>query len=327
MSRLISMTAVAALAASSALAQAMDHSMHGMSMPADPPKAAPMSAAAPASPPAPSSMPGMDMSQGMSSDHAGHAMATPEEDEAPIPHLTPPPAPTEHAADAFYDPARMAAARALLSEEHGGARYSMVMSNLAEYQARRGGDGYRWEGAAFWGGDTNRFVLKSEGEGSFKDGVDAAEVQGLYSRAIGRYFDLQAGVRQDFPKNRTYLTIGTEGLMPYWFDVSAAAFLSTKGEVLGRIEGTYDLRLTQRFVLQPRAELNFAAQDTAETRTGSGLSNAELGLRLRYEIRREFAPYIGVSVDRRFGRTADYARTAGEDVRSTAVVVGLRAWF
>ncbi|PIB92813.1 copper resistance protein B [Caulobacter sp. FWC2] len=328
MSRLIAIAAVAALAASPTLAQTMDHSMHGMSMPADPPKAAPKPAAAPASPPAPDNMPGMDMSQGMGGDHAGHAMVTAGEDEAPIPHLTPPPAPTDHAADTFYDPARMAAARAVLREEHGGARYSMVMSNLAEYQARRGGGGYRWEGAAFWGGDINRFVLKSEGEGSFKGGVDAAEVQGLYSRAIGPYFDLQAGVRQDFaPKNRTYLTIGTEGLMPYWFDVSAAAFLSTKGEVLGRVEGTYDLRLTQRLVLQPRAELNFAAQDTAETRTGSGLSNAELGLRLRYEIRREFAPYIGVSFDRRFGRTADYARAAGKDVRSTAFVVGLRAWF
>jgi len=115
--------------------------------------------------------------------------------------------------------------------------------------------------------------------------------------------------------------------MPYWFDVEGAVFLSTKGEVLVRVEGTYDLRLTQRLVLQPRAELNFAAQDTAETRTGSGLSNAELGLRLRYEIRREFAPYIGVSFDRRFGGTADYARVAGEDVKATSFVVGVRAWF
>lgn len=329
MSRLIAITALAALAASPALAQTMDHSMHGMTMPADPPKTEPKPPSPAASAPAPAgSMPAMDMSQGMGGDHAGHAMAPAPENEAPIPHLTPPPPPTDHAADAFYDPAKMAAARAQLREEHGGARYAMVMGNLLEYQAKRGGDGYRWEGSAFYGGDINRFVLKTEGEGAFKGGVDAAEVQGLYSRAIGRYFDLQAGVRQDFaPKNRTYLTLGTEGLMPYWFDVSAAAFLSTKGEVLGRVEGTYDLRLTQRLVLQPRAELNFAAQNTAETRTGSGLSNAELGLRLRYEICREFAPYIGVSFDRRVGRTADYARAAGEDVRSTAFVVGLRAWF
>ena len=98
-------------------------------------------------------------------------------------------------------------------------------------------------------------------------------------------------------------------------------------ELLARAEGTYDLRLFQRVVLQPRAELNFAAQDTPETRTGSGLSNAELGLRLRYEIRREFAPYIGVSWDRRLGKTADYVRAAGESPHATTFVVVLRTWF
>ncbi|MBN9318228.1 MAG: copper resistance protein CopB [Caulobacterales bacterium 68-7] len=338
MSRLLAIAAITTLTASPVLAQTMDHSMHGMDMTAPKPEAEPSPAAKPeasampamAMPaePAAAAMSGMDMSQGAGTGHAGHAMTPPAEGEAPIPHLMPPPAPADHAADAFYDPAKMAEARSVLREEHGGARYSMVMANLAEYQARSGGDGYRWEGAAFYGGDVNRFVLKSEGEGAIRGGVEAAEVQALYSRAIGRYFDLQAGVRQDFaPKNRTYLTLGTEGLMPYWFDVEGAVFLSTKGEVLVRVEGTYDLRLTQRLVLQPRAELNFAAQDTAETRTGSGLSNAELGLRLRYEIRREFAPYIGVSFDRRFGGTADYARVAGEDVKATSFVVGVRAWF
>jgi copper resistance protein B len=109
--------------------------------------------------------------------------------------------------------------------------------------------------------------------------------------------------------------------------VEAAVFLSTKGEFLARVEGTYDFRLTQRVVLQPRAELNFAAQDTPQTRTGSGLSDAELGLRLRYEIRRELAPYIGVSYDRRVGRTADYVQAAGEDPGSVNFVVGLRSWF
>ena len=256
------------------------------------------------------------------------APALAQQAEPDIPATPGPPPPADHLADRIYDPAAMAAARTLLAEEHGGSAHSKVMANLLEYQAHSGGDGYRWEGEAWYGGDTDRFVARTEGEGDVRHGLERAEVQALYSRAIGPYFDLRAGVRQDFkPGGRTYLTLGTEGLLPYWFQVGAAAFVSTQGEVLGRVEGRYDLRLTQRLILQPRVELNFAAQDTRATRTGAGLSNAELGLRLRYEIRREFAPYIGVSYERSLGRTADYAREAGERVGGASFVAGVRAWF
>ena len=249
------------------------------------------------------------------------------ESEPDIPQTPPPPPPADHVADRYYDPAAMAAARAILRQEHGGGGASKVIANLAEYQSRASG-GYRWEGQAWFGGDINRFVVKSEGEGSRRDGVDAAEVQGLYSHAVGPYFDLQVGVRQDVrPRARTYASVSVEGVAAYWFDVGAAVFISNKGELLGRLEGTYDLRLTQRLILQPRAELNFAAQDTLETRTGSGLSNAELGLRLRYEIRREFAPYIGISYDRKLGKTADFARLRGEGAGGATFVAGIRAWF
>ena len=262
--------------------------------------------------------------------HAGHQMASeaaPAEEEV-IPQTPPPPPPTDHAADRDYDPATMAAARTLLQHEHGDVRYSKAIAKLAEYQTGSGPDGYRWDGQASFGGDVNRLLFKSEGEGKRGEGVEAAELQALYSHAITPFFDLHAGVRQDFqPRDRTYVTLGVEGLASYWLDVEGAVFVSTKGEVLARAEGTYDLRLTQRLILQPRAELNFAAQDTRATRTGSGLSNAELGLRLRYEIRREFAPYIGVSWDRRFGKTADYVRAAGENPEATNFVVGLRTWF
>ena len=267
-------------------------------------------------------MKGMDMSGAGQTSAAAPAASPPE-----IPNTPPPPPPTNHAADRYYDPADMAAARAVLRREHGGAFQSMVMANLAEYQSGPGG-GYRWDGEARFGGDINRLVVKSEGDGRGRDGLGAAEVQGLYAHAIDPYFDVQAGVRQDFgPGRRTYVTAGVEGLLPYWFDVQAAIFVSTRGEVLARAEGTYDLRLTQRLILQPRVELNFAAQDTPGTRTGSGLSNAELGLRLRYEIRREFAPYIGISFDRKLGRTADYARRQGEDVGGPVFVAGIRTWF
>lgn len=241
----------------------------------------------------------------------------------------PPPIPTDRAADRYFDPAEMQMARAHLEHGHGDEVFSLVMLNLAEYQAREGEDGYRWEGEARIGGDINRLVIKSEGEGGSHSGVDAAEVQALYSRAITPYFDLQAGLRQDFEPgpDRTYATVGVEGVAPYWFDVAAAAFVSDHGDVLGRFEGTYDLRLTQRLILQPRIETNLAAQDVPENGIGAGLSNAELGLRLRYEITRQFAPYVGVSYDRKFGATADYARAEGEDPSVGSVVFGVRAWF
>lgn len=263
--------------------------------------------------------------------HAGHA--TPAADQAApasqAPTSTPPaPPPSDHAADRIYDPAAMAAARALLAKEHGGMAFSRVMASLAEYQAGSDGGGYRWEGEAWFGGDLNRLVLTSEGEGRVREGLDAAELQVLYSRAVGPYFDLRAGLRQDFtPSDRTYATVGFEGLAPYWVEVQGALFLSTRGEALARLEASYDLRLTQRLILQPRAELNLSAQDTRETATGAGLSNAEIGLRLRYEIRREFAPYVGVSYDRKLGGTADYSRARGEDPEAASVVVGIRAWF
>lgn len=264
-------------------------------------------------------------------------MATPVQPAGPAPSATTtetPPAPVapawtgDYAADRYFDPKTMAHARAMAREEMGGMRFSKIMLNLAEYQTGSHGDGYRWDGQAWFGGDINRLVVRSEGGGRVKEGLESGEAQALYSRAVGRYVDLQAGVRQDFaPRGRTYVTAGAQALFPYWFEAEGAIFVSTQGDVLARAEGSYDLRLFQRVVLQPRAELNFAAQNSPETRTGSGLSNAELGLRLRYEIRREFAPYIGVSWDRRVGKTADYVRAAGESPEATTFVVGLRSWF
>ena len=324
------------LAAAPVAAQPMDHaSMPGMTMPAQPAKSAKKPAAPPplASKPA---APGIEPEPTAIAPEPDHAsmpgMAMPGGEPAmsalEISRSPPPPAPTDHAADRLFAPDAMAAARGQLQREHGGAPVSKVMANLAEYQARKGADGYRWDGQAWFGGDLNRVVLKSEGEGTRGQGVERAELQALYSRAVGVYTDVQVGVRQDFEAHkRTYATVGFETLVPYWFDVEGAVFLSSKGELLGRVEATYDLRLTNRVILQPRAEFNFAAQNSRETETGSGLSNAELGLRLRYEVRREFAPYIGVSWDRRFGKTADYARTLGEGVVDKSVVFGVRAFF
>jgi copper resistance protein B len=300
------------LTAAPAAAQPAEHGqMPGMTM------AAPPAASAPAPPPA--TMPGMTT--------APASPASPVAGAAP-PQTPPPSWSGDYAADRYFDPAVMAHARTMARDEMGGMRFSKVMLNLFEYQTGGKADGYRWDGQAWFGGDINRLVVRSEGEGSVKEGLDGGEVQALYSRAVGRYLDVQGGVRQDFaPRARTYLTVGAQALFPFWFDVSGALFVSTQGDVLARTEGTYDFRLTQRLVLQPRAELNFAVQNIPDMRTGSGLSNAELGLRLRYEVRREFAPYIGVSWDRKVGKTADYVRAAGEDPAAARFVVGLRTWF
>lgn len=280
-------------------------------------------------------MPGMNMPEQPADTHAGHDMSSMEAMpgmegmEQQVGQEPPPPAPTDHAADRVFDPTVMAGSRAQLRKEHGGSLVGMVLLNVAEYQVRKGKDGYRWDGEAWYGGDVNRLTLKSEGEGAFRDRLESAEIQALYSRALDPYWNLQAGVRYDFKPNpsRTYATVGIEGLAPGFFEVEGALFLSNKGDLLGRLEGYYDQRITQRLILQPRVELNFAAQDVPENRIGSGLSNAELGLRLRYEIRREFAPYIGVSYDRKVGDTARFARIAGEDVGNTSFVAGIRFWF
>lgn len=240
-----------------------------------------------------------------------------------------PPPPADHYADRAYGAAAMAASRAALGAEHGGGTASLILFNLAEYQARRGRDGYRWDGEAWFGGDIDRLTLKSEGEGDLAGRTGAAEVQALYSRALDPYWNLQAGLRYDIrPRpSRVYAALGVEGLAPYWFAIEAALFVSGKGDVIGRIEGYHDMRLTQRLVLQPRAELNLSAQDMPAEGIGSGLADAELGLRLRYEVRREFAPYLGLSWERKAGDTARFARAAGERAQATSLVLGIRGWF
>ena len=269
-----------------------------------------------------STMPGMTMAPGSGMPRVGGTALAAGNAPAPAP-------PTDHYADRVYSPDAMAIARSDLKHEHGGTSHSTVLFNLAEYQIRNGRDGYRWDGEGWFGGDINRLVIKTEGDGAVRRGIENAEVQALYSHAIGPYFNLQAGVRQDFKPTprRTYATVGIEGLAPGFFEVAGAVFLSNRGEVLGRLEGYYDQRITQRLILQPRVELNLSAQDVAEIRLGSGLTNAELGLRLRYEIKREFAPYVGLSYDRKFGDTGRFARADGQDRTARSVVVGIRTWF
>lgn len=157
--------------------------------------------------------------------------------------------------------------------------------------------------------------------------MEAADVQALYARRISPYWYIQAGLREE-PRPRPSRTTGVlalQGLAPYWFDVEASAFFG-RG-VSGRVGLEFDQLITQRLVLQPRLETNFASTRDTARGVGAGINDVEIGLRLRYEIRRELAPYIGVSWTRTLGATADLARQQGRDVRETAVVLGVRVWY
>lgn len=327
MNRLMLIGLAPLLLSTPALAQ-VDHSEHGAPAP-DPHAGHVMPApAAPADPHAGHAMPA---APAKADPHAGHDMSAmpAAPDDVVIGDEPAPPVPTDRAAERFYSPEAMAAARAQLAVEHGGGTAWKVMLSTAEIRPQSGDDGYGWEGEAWYGGDEHRLVLKSAGEGVLGGDLHSAELQALYSRPIGPYFDWQVGVRHDFEPgpSRTYATLGFEGVAPYWFELEGAAFLSEKGDLSARLEGSYDFRLTQKLILEPRAELSLAAQKVRELGIGSGVTDAEVGLRLRYEFRREFGPYIGVMHERKFGETADLAREAGEDRDSTTFVVGVRAWF
>ncbi len=266
-------------------------------------------------------MPGMPMPAASSDEEAAGTNLSAGNASAP-------PVPTADAADEVYGSATMAMGRHHLNEFHGGQKLGQILVNIAEYQARRGGDGFEWDAQAWYGGDINRLWLKSEGEGEFGRGPERAEVQALYSHAIDPYFNLQGGLRYDFKPDpsRVYATIGIEGLAPSFFDLEGTLFLSNRGELLARAEGTYDQRITQRLIVQPRAEINFAAQSTRAIGVGAGLSDIEIGARLRYDIRREFAPYVGVQYERTFGKTRNFRREDGDDGGWSAVA-GVRLWF
>ncbi len=232
-------------------------------------------------------------------------------------------------ADQRYGSAEMAEAREELLQEGGAQRTWYVLVNQLEAQTGDNADSLYWNGQAWYGGDINKLWFKSEGSASLNGGgVDDAEIQALYSKAISPFWDAQVGVRYDLePDGLAHGVVALQGIAPYWFEVDASAFLSEKGDLTARLEAEYEFRLTQRFILQPRIEANMSAQDVAERDLGTGLNAIEAGLRLRYEIKREFAPYVGVEWQGKFGRTADAHEAAGGDASEAVLVAGLRTWF
>jgi len=203
-----------------------------------------------------------------------------------------------------------------------------VMLDQIETRDASGDNALFWDAQGWLGKDLHKIWFKTDGERTAGD-TDEAELQFLYSKAIARYWDFQAGVRHDFKPSpsRSWVAMGFKGLAPYFFDIDAAAFIGESGRVALRFEAEYELLITQRLILTPDIEINFYGQNDPEVGIGSGLSDIEAGLRLRYEIRRQFAPYIGVNWTRLFGNTADFANIAGRDTSEAQLVIGLRAWF
>lgn len=213
-----------------------------------------------------------------------------------------------------------------------------MLVDVLEYRPRTGGgestSDYRWDVEGWYGGDYNRLWFKSEGQKdtAFKADYDV-DFQLLYGRFIRKYYDFQVGGRvetQSFRGSnvtRGQTVIGIEGLVPYNYEFESALFIDQNGAVSVRLSFTKDLLITQRVILQPRFETNAAVQRVEEFTTGSGLNNLEFGLRLRYEIRREFAPYVGISIDKSFGETATFVRQEGGDPSQIRFAVGVRAWF
>ena len=214
-------------------------------------------------------------------------------------------------------------------------RFGFLLVDQLEYRIKSGADDTaRWDVQGWYGGDYNRLWMKTEGEwrtGGERGGE--AEVQALYSRLIAPFWDFQAGLRYDqfsgagFDRSRGFAVIGLQGLARYRFELEPALFISQDGDVSARLTATYDLLLTQRLILQPRLDFDAAVQSAKKFGVGEGVNSVGLGLRLRYEITREFAPYVGVQWLRRFGETADLSRRGGGDVQDIALVLGVRLWF
>lgn len=256
-------------------------------------------------------------------DHAGHMMqagqaargADRDEPLTPIPPVT--------------DADRAAAFPTLHKHMEHAPEFSWFVGvNRLEGWDADEGRGQAWEASAWFGTDLNRLWLRTEGE-RVGGHTEAAELEVLYGRSVSAWWDVVGGIRQETRPgpSSTWAAFGVQGLAPYKFEVQATAYVGDGGRVEANVEAEYELLLTNRLILQPLVELDFAAKDDVERGVGSGLSKAEAGLRLRYEFTRRFAPYVGLVHERAFGRTADLREVDGEHTRDTRFVAGVRMWF
>lgn len=203
-----------------------------------------------------------------------------------------------------------------------------VLLDQFEWHAAEGANGLNIDSRGWVGRDRDRLWFRAEGDGE-GGRVGDAQTHVLYGRQFARYWDLVGGVRQDFRPGpaQTWAAFGVQGLAPYWFDIEATGYVGASGRTHARFEVEYELLFTNRLVLQPLFEAELVGKSDHERGVGAGLSTTDVGFRLRYEIRREFAPYFGVTWSNKWGKTADFAEAAGEDTGGARFVTGLRLWF
>ncbi|HJR73612.1 MAG TPA: copper resistance protein B [Luteimonas sp.] len=263
---------------------------------------------------------------GMDHSQMGHAMPAAEQAQPAQPSPLPPPTAEERAA-AFPDLHGMDMRDHMDDDPLIGS----LQFDQLEWQdpADGSGDaGLTWNLRGWLGGVNDRAWLRSEGER--RDGrTEHGDVELLWGHATGPWWDRVVGLRHDFGEGRPrdWLAIGVQGLAPYKFEVAATAYVGESGRLAARVEAEYELLLTNRLILQPKVEADLYSKDDPENGIGRGLSSAEFGLRLRYEFRREFAPYLGYVWTRRFGETADLAQVAGGERSEGQWVAGFRFWF
>lgn len=217
-----------------------------------------------------------------------------------------------------------------LQPAHDNEIFAVFMGDRLEYRTREGEDALLWDIQTWVGEDYNKLYLESEGTRLLDEGeYGGVDLELFYGRNVSSFWDLRAGLRYDLEPGpaRAFGIVGVQGLAPYMYEVEANAYVSEDGDVSVAAEAEYDILISQRLILQPRFETGIALQEVEEYGVGQGINDIELDARLRYEILRELAPYIGVSWEKKLGETAEFAEDAGEDTDTVFWVAGLKYWF
>jgi copper resistance protein B len=225
-------------------------------------------------------------------------------------------------------PAMSYKAMTSMMEMDDTGRSGSVLLDEFEWRSTDQGAAGVWEAEGWYGDDYNKLWIRSEGEQEAGTTEDA-RVEALWDRIVTRWWNLQLGARQDFGNGpgRTWAALGVQGLAPQWFEVEATLYAADAGRTAARVRAEYDLLITQRLIVQPEAEANLYGKSDPARQLGSGLSVLDVGVRMRYEIRREFAPYVGVAWQRRLGTTAEFTRAAGMSANDVQFLAGVRFWF
>lgn len=320
--------------------QGMDHgAMQGMPMPAKPAASGAPTGDMPGMDH--SSMPGMSPGAMQGMDHRGMAGmdhgAMPKKDQGgmagmgAMPGMTMGPmqggsAPADARSDDYSDGVAGSPIQGL--HMHGSAPFGMLLIDQLEAFHGRDANGQSWEAEGWYGNDENKLWVRTEGERS-RGKPEDGNLEAFWNRNVATFWSTQLGVRHDFGEGpgRTWAAFGVQGLAPYWFELEATGYVGANGRTAARLRADYEMLFTQRLILQPEAEVNLYGKNDPQRRIGSGISDVQFGLRLRYEIRRQFAPYIGVNWVRRIGTAADYARQDRQPVLDRQIVAGVRIWF